>query len=211
MEKEASAEYIKTKVIDFLIVKNTEILLGNEVMYGTKRKLVDLLMLDTSYLFGIEIKSSTDDLRRLERQIEEYHKIFNYTIICSTNKHFNEIKKLVSKEVGLLLFTNDSIELKRKPTIRKRLDKKEILYTIPASFLRKEYKIKNSSANSDEVRSFLLKLSYTELQVLLYRYFKEKLYSNFKMFNEIKGDECHIDDIPILSLKSTKIDMGNIY
>lgn len=211
MEKEVSAEYIKTKIIDFLLNKNADIILGNEVMYGTKRKLVDLLMLDTSNLIGIEIKSSTDDLRRLDKQIEEYNKIFNYTIICSTNKHFSELQKIIPKEVGLMLFTNDKIELKRKPILRKKLDKREILYTIPSSFLRKEYRIKNNSANSDEVRSFLLKLSYTELQILLYRYFKGKLYTNFKMFNEIKGDECHIDDIPLLSLKSTKIDMGNIF
>lgn len=211
MEREASAEYIKAKIIDFIIVRNPEIILGNEVMYGTKRKLVDLLMLDTSNLIGIEIKSSTDDLRRLDKQIEEYSKIFNYTIICSTNKHFSELQKVIPKEVGLMLFTNDKIELKRKPRLKKTLDKKEILYTIPSSFLRKEYKIKNNSANSDEVRSSLLKLSHSQLQTLLYRYFREKLYANFKMFSEIKGEQCHTDDIPLLSLKSTKIDMGNMY
>lgn len=211
MEKEASAEYIKTKIIDFLIDRNSDLILGNEVMYGTKRKLVDLLMLDTSNLIGIEIKSSTDDLRRLNKQIEEYNKIFNYTIICSTNKHFSELQNIIPKEVGLMLFTKDRIELKRKPILRKRLDKKEILYTIPSSFLRKEYKIKNNSANSDEVRSLLLKLPHSQLQVLLYRYFREKLYGNFKMFSNIKGEQCHIDDIPLLSLKSTKIDMGNIF
>lgn len=211
MEREVSAEYIKTKIIDFLITNNHEIILGNEVMYGTKRKLVDLLMLDTSGLTGIEIKSSTDDLRRLEKQIEEYRKIFNYTIICATTKHFSEIKRLVPKGIGLLLYSNDKIELKRKPIIRKRLDKKEVLYTIPAYFLRKNFKIKNGSANSDEIRSSLLELSHSELESLLYRYFKEKLNLNFKMFNEIKGEECNVDDIPLLSLKSTKIDMGNIY
>ncbi len=51
--KSSIAEYIKAKIIDFIIVRHPEIILGNEVMYGTKRKLVDLLMLDTSNLIGI--------------------------------------------------------------------------------------------------------------------------------------------------------------
>ena len=40
-----SAEYIKCKFIDFMLSKNYELIIGNELMYGIKRKLVDLVVL----------------------------------------------------------------------------------------------------------------------------------------------------------------------
>lgn len=205
MTYQISAEYLKTKIIDYLIKKDQSVILGNEVMYGTKRKVVDLLMLDNCYLTGIEIKSATDNLNRLNEQVNEYRKIFNYTIICTTSNHYPQVHKIVPKDIGLLLFSNNTLLLKRKPRLRKILDKNEILYTIPSNYLRKELKIKNHSFNSDEIRNILLQESNMKIQSFLHSYLRTKLSNNYKIFKKGKGEESHIDDIPLLSLRATKV------
>ena len=52
-----SAGAVKSKVIDFFIsVFSNNFFIGNEVMYGTKRKLIDLLVVKDNQLTAIEIK-----------------------------------------------------------------------------------------------------------------------------------------------------------
>ncbi|MEC4095395.1 sce7726 family protein [Myroides odoratimimus] len=200
-----SAEYIKTKIIDFFISYDDSIIFGNEVMYGSKRKVVDLLMLNNSLIYGIEIKSSTDNLDRLEEQIEEYKKIFNYIIICTTNKHYLTVQKKISSDIGIILFTGDELFFKRKPRVRKKLDKKEILFSIPSDYLKKTFSITNRKYNSDEIRETLLSQPTKKLQEILYLYLITKLTKNHSLFIKERGIETHIDDIPLLSLRGTKI------
>ena len=69
-----SAEYIKASVIDWLLVRHPSVIIGNEVMYGFKRKVVDLLAIIDNKTVAIEIKSASDNLNRLQDQIFEYIK-----------------------------------------------------------------------------------------------------------------------------------------
>lgn len=49
-------------------------------MYGVKRKVVDLVVLKDDKIIAVEIKSDSDNLKRLEEQILEYKKIFDYVL-----------------------------------------------------------------------------------------------------------------------------------
>ena len=62
------SDIIKAKVIDFLIEKFDGVVIGDEVMYGSNRKVVDLLALYNGETYAIEIKSVKDDLRRLPEE-----------------------------------------------------------------------------------------------------------------------------------------------
>lgn len=75
-----SAEYIKCLFIDFLLSKGEDQIIGNEFMYGVKRKVVDLVVLKDDKIIAVEIKSDSDNLKRLEEQILEYKKIFDYVL-----------------------------------------------------------------------------------------------------------------------------------
>ena len=55
-------------------------------MYGIKRKVVDLVVLQNKKIIAVEIKSDSDNLSRLEEQISEYKKIFDYVLIITTEK-----------------------------------------------------------------------------------------------------------------------------
>lgn len=67
-----SAEYIKCLFIDYLLSKDEDSIIGNEFMYGIKRKLVDLVVLKKHKTIAVEVKSNNDNLIRLEEQIKEY-------------------------------------------------------------------------------------------------------------------------------------------
>ena len=76
-------------------------------MYGIKRKLVDLVVLKKNRTFAVEIKSNNDNLIRLEEQIREYKKIFDYVLIVTTEKHKNNIIEKVSDDIGIYVVQND--------------------------------------------------------------------------------------------------------
>ena len=129
-----SAEYIKCLFIDYLLSKNNEQVIGNEFMYGIKRKLVDLIVLKKNRTIAVEIKSNNDNLNRLEEQVKEYKKIFDYLLIVTTEKHKNNILEKVSDDIGIYIIQDDlSIIKLRKPSIQKSKDKKE---KVSCNFIR---------------------------------------------------------------------------
>ena len=133
-----SADFIKCHFIDFLLSKNSKIIIGNEVMYGTKRNVVDLINIQNDKITAIEIKSNNDTLSRIYNQIEEYRKIFNYVIIVTTDKFKEKILTSTTNDIGIYIINSDfSISLIRKPKLQKERIKLEMLYSINSKFLMK--------------------------------------------------------------------------
>lgn len=195
-----SAETIKSQIIDFLISDfSNDLFIGNEVMYGTKRKLIDLLILKDNQLTAIEIKADNDDLRRIQEQINESKKIFDYIIVCTTMAHLEKAKQLLSNDIGIYSVNEQDIKIIRKPQKQKKLDKQEILFSINANFLRKNLSSVTSNINSDEVRQYYIKESINKVHNLFIDYLQQKVQSKFKLFLQNRGKYTHIDDIPLLS------------
>lgn len=195
-----SAESIKSQLIDFFISDSpNDLFIGNEVMYGTKRKLVDLLIVDKNQLIAIEIKADSDDLRRIQEQINESQKIFDYIIVCTTMAHLEKVKQLLPKDIGIYSINEGNVEIIRKPKKQRKLDKKEMLFSINSSFLRKNMSLATHNINSDEVRKYFIKESTNEIHNLFTDYLQQKVESKFNLFLQNRGAFTHIDDIPLLS------------
>ena len=131
------ADIIKTKVIDYLIDTLDGVVIGDEITYGSSRKIVDLLALYNGETYAIEIKSGKDDLRRLHEQISEYEKIFDHTCVFATSEHLTKIKELSDSKVSIFTITPDNTiegKLKKK---KNRVTKFEMLATINASYISK--------------------------------------------------------------------------
>jgi hypothetical protein len=201
MKKQSAylAESIKSQIIDSLIssVPN-DLFIGNEVMYGTKRKLIDLLILKDNQLTAIEIKADNDDLRRVQEQINESKKIFDYVVVCTTMVHLEKTKQLLSNDIGIYSVNEQGIEIVRKPKKQKKIDKTEMLFSINSNFLRKNLK-STANINSDEVRQQYIKESTTKIHNLFIDYLHQKVQSKFNLFLQNRGEYTHIDDIPLLS------------
>jgi hypothetical protein len=192
-----SAEYIKAAVIDWLISHHPSVTIGNEVMYGSKRKVVDLLAIMDNKTIAIEIKSSSDNLNRLPDQIAEYSKIFDRVIIISTPSHISGISQLISKGIGLYVI-DKSIRRVLSPHININLDKIEMLYSVSSDFLKKKYP-QYKHLNSDEIRFQLSKKNKTVVHQLLISFFQQRLSERFRFFMNERGKYTLVDDIPTLS------------
>lgn len=66
-------------------------------------------------IHGFEIKSESDDLRRLPDQIEFYNKVFDRITIVIGRDHLNEIKKMVPLWWGIIVVEKDKKDLTMKP------------------------------------------------------------------------------------------------
>jgi nucleoid DNA-binding protein len=199
-QRAISAEFIKSKVIDFLMDDISDNLcIGNEVMYGTKRKIIDLLILDNKKLIAIEIKADNDDLRRLQEQVNESKKIFDYIIVCTTLAHLDKTKQVLTDDIGIFSVNEQEIKKIRNPKKQKALDKTEMLFSISSNFLRKNSSLTAHNINSDEVRQHYVKESISKIHNLLIDYMRQKIQSKFNLFLQNRGKVTHIDDIPLLS------------
>ena len=195
-----SAEYIKCLFIDYLLSKNEKQIIGNEFMYGIKRKLVDLIVLKKNKTFAVEIKSNNDNLIRLEEKIKEYKKIFDYVLIVTTEKHKNNIIGKVSDDIGIYIIQDDLSTIKvRNPRIQNSKDKIELLYSINARYLYKKGNYSYRKYNADEIRGLLIKKRISYIQEILFTYLHEKYNSKFNLFINERGANTHIEDLCILS------------
>lgn len=195
-----SAEYIKCLFIDYLLYKEENQIIGNEFMYGLKRKVVDLVVLKKNRTFAVEIKSSNDNLIRLEEQIREYKKVFDYVLIVSTEKHKNNIIEKTSDDIGIYIVQDDLSIIKfRNPSIQKNKDKIELLYSVNARYLCKIGNYSYGKYNSDELRSLFAKKRISYIQEILFTYLYEKYNNKFNLFISERGVNTHIEDLCILS------------
>lgn len=193
-----TAENIKAKVIDWLLTCQKDILIGNEIMYGTSRKVVDLLAIIDNKAIAIEIKSASDKLNRLQDQLEEYYKVFDKVIIITSTSHLNSIKQIIPKGTGIYTISNGKIRKINAPFLNRNQSKLEILYTISSSFLKKQYP-RYKALNEHEIRFLLSKKKKADIHTLLIDFYKYRLTEKYQLFVRERGEHTLIDDIPTLS------------
>ena len=192
------SDIIKAKVIDFLIEKFEGVVIGDEVKYGSSRKVVDLLALYKGETYAIEIKSAKDDLRRLPEQISEYSKIFDHSMVFTTKEHLSKSKQVSKAKVSIFEFcVNETIDGKVQEK-RNNVQKSEMLATMNAAFIRKSLNISNSK-NSDDIRKKAMRYKKEDIHSLLYEYFMEKCYKPYKLFLIERSDVTEVDDLILLS------------
>lgn len=195
-----SAEYIKCLFIDYLLSKDEDSIIGNEFMYGIKRKLVDLVVLKKHRTIAVEVKSNNDNLIRLEEQIKEYKKIFDYVLIVTTEKHKNNVIGTVSDDIGIYIVQDDSSIIKiRNPWKQKSKDKIELLYSVNTRYLCKVGNYSYGKYNADELRGLFVKKRISYIQEILFTYLYEKYNKKFNLFISERGINTHIEDLCILS------------
>lgn len=192
------SDIIKSRVIDFLIEQYVDVVIGDEVRYGSSRKVVDLLALYRGETYAIEIKSGKDDLRRLQEQISEYSKIFDHTFVFTTKEHFSKIKKVFKAKVSVLEICDDGLIEGNLLEKRNKVLKAEMLATMTASYIRKMLNIFNFT-DSDDVRKKAMRFKKEDIHSLLYVYFMEKCSAPYKLFLEERGNKTEVDDLIILS------------
>lgn len=105
-----------------IITKQTKIINEMGIFHGRSR--IDVAVMDNGF-HGFEIKSESDNLNRLPRQIKDYNLVFERMHIVTQRKYLNEIREMVPKWWGIILVTqkNNKIQLKE---IRKGRHNKQV-------------------------------------------------------------------------------------
>ncbi|MCR4566530.1 MAG: sce7726 family protein [Pseudobutyrivibrio sp.] len=97
---------IREALFDFLELKYHKARFFEEKMIGRSR--ADIFMVITGALVGIEIKSDADTYTRLEGQIKDYDKYFDYNIVVVGSSHAQHIDEHVPEHWGII--TVDEVE-----------------------------------------------------------------------------------------------------
>lgn len=195
------AEQIKAIIIDWLIFNYPDVIIGNEIMYGTSRKMVDLLAIIGHQTIAFEIKSSSDNLLRLPEQIIEYKKVFDkINIVCSIS-HLAGIQRIITQSIGLYTIGTELKEIQSAKNNQKTT-KLEMLYSISSVYLKKKFP-QYRNLNSDDLRYKLCKESKDTVHNILISFYRNRLTEKYRLFISDRGHQTLIDDIPTLSSFTT--------
>ena len=100
--------------------KNTILVQELGLFQGKSR--IDIAVINGS-LYGYEIKSDSDNLLRLDNQLQAYSKVFDYLTLVVGSSHYTEIKKNIPAWCGLYIakFSSNQIELKKIRSPKKNI------------------------------------------------------------------------------------------
>lgn len=173
-EQRLTANVLKEEISSFLISRDSEGVIGSEIMYGSSRRVADMVFISKSRSYAIEIKSEYDTTTRLEGQLEEYLTLFDYVLIFSAPNHIRKIKGVIPDNVGLYSISKNGIEKLRHEKINRNVQKSEMLISIPSAIVKCDFSVKGH-LTSDEIRAVVLKHSRKEIHGYFIKFFREKL------------------------------------
>lgn len=169
-----TANILKEEISSFLMKRDEKGIIGNEVMYGSSRRVADMVFISKCRSYAIEIKSEYDTTTRLKGQLEEYLALFDYVIIFSAPNHIGKIKGIIPENVGLYSISSDGIERLRHEKINHHAQKSEMLISIPSATVKYDFSVKGK-LTSDEIRAVALKHSHKVIHNYFINYFKDRL------------------------------------
>jgi len=114
---------IREPLFDFLEVEYGKTRIIEEKMMGTSR--ADVVMVITGALVGVEIKSDADTYTRLDSQVKDYDKYFDYNIVVIGSSHAGHVQEHVPDYWGII--TVDEVDgeadfyFLRRPNLNKKM------------------------------------------------------------------------------------------
>lgn len=172
-----TANILKGMISSFLASRDDNGVIGSEVMYGSSRRVADMVFISKGHSYAIEIKSEFDTTARLNGQLEEYQSLFDYVIIFSAPNHINKITATIPDNVGLYSICQTGIRKLRREKINRHVQKSEMLISIPSAAVKYDFSVKGK-LTSDEIRAVAMKKSYKIVHDYFITYFKERISTN---------------------------------
>lgn len=189
---------IREALFDYLELQYGKIRIYEEKMIGRSR--ADVIMVITDALVGIEIKSDADTYTRLEGQIKDYDKYFDYNIVVVGSSHAAHVEEHVPEHWGII--TVDEVENQpdfyflRKPTVNEKvnLDKKlELLWRPELALIQEHFALPayKSMSKAFVREKLILKLDAAdlnhEISECLFERDYEKMLAEIDAFRKAKN------------------------
>lgn len=169
-----TANALKEMISSFLLSLDNNGTIGYEVMYGSSRCVADMVFISKGHSYAIEIKSELDTTARLEKQLQEYMSLFDYTLIFTAPNHLDTIKNMLPENVGLYSICKNGIQKLQREKLNRHVLKSEMLISIPSAAVKNNFSIRGK-LTSDEIRSVAMKKSYKSIHNYFISYYIEKL------------------------------------
>lgn len=100
---------IREPLFDYLEKRYGKVRIIEEKQIGKHR--TDVLVVTETFLMGIEIKSDADTYTRLEGQVKEYNKYFDYNWVVVGTKHAHHIEERVPSFWGIITVERNGDEV----------------------------------------------------------------------------------------------------
>lgn len=172
--KRLTANVLKESITAYLVSRDPFGIIGFEVMYGSSRRVADMVFISKGHSYAIEIKSEFDSIARLEEQLKDYQTLFDYIIIFTAPNHINRINATIPDFVGLYSINKVGIQKLHREKINRHVQKSEMLISIPSAAVKNDFSVKGK-LSSDEIRSVVLRKSMKEIHSYFITYFTAKL------------------------------------
>lgn len=192
------ADDLKCAFIDYVLSRfGSEVIIGHEIMYGSKEQFADLIILHKGYTYAVEVKSDSDNLNRIDNQIEAYRKLFNYVVVVCGEKHKSHLQESLPEGIGLFEVTRNSVikKIRRPRRETSGLDKQEMLLSIRASYLSHKTEIPVSHRSAHDIRNQFAKEKISNIQEILYNYWYSRLSPGYKSFISNRGNQTLPNDL----------------
>jgi len=192
----ASEGEIRAVLARFLIatIKAESTILASEAVYGFENRRADFIYAD-NHSHAYEIKSDFDTTLRLQAQISEYTKTFDYVSVLTTPRLLGDVRNEIPRRVGLLVFRDRRIVLVRKATQIRSLSKLHLAASISKTRLSQALSRANSMQSVDEIRSRATReLTLHQLRAVFLEELRHRFLDTTKLFLDevdqtVEGEE----------------------
>ena len=179
---------IREPLFEFLEEKYGKIRIIEEKQMGKSR--ADIMMVLPEALVGIEIKSDADTYARLERQIKDYNRFFDYNYVVVGSKHAKHIKEHVPEWWGIisveLIEETVDFYVIREATVNKKCNRKKKLGLLWRPELAHIQEINGMPKYKEKSKAFLIDKILTKIpEELLREQISQELFE--RDYNEIEN------------------------
>lgn len=179
---------IREPLFEFLEEKYGKIRIIEEKQMGKSR--ADIMMVLPEALVGIEIKSDADTYARLERQIKDYNRFFDYNYVVVGSKHAKHIKEHVPEWWGIisveLIEETVDFYVIREATVNKKCNRKKKLGLLWRPELAHIQEINGMPKYKEKSKAFVIDKILTKIpEELLREQISQELFE--RDYNEIEN------------------------
>ena len=129
---------LREPLFDYLEANYGKIRIIEEKVIGKTR--ADVVMITEDSFYGIEITSDADTYSRLERQVKDYNRIFDYNLVAVVASHAKHVSEHIPDYWGILVFELEderiTVTLQREPQYNPKREK-EVKFRNQICFLWK--------------------------------------------------------------------------
>lgn len=189
---------VKIKLTEYLLNNIKNNIIGSEFRFDFGSRRADIITLCDGVATAFEIKTSGDNVNRLPQQIYGYKKYFDYCFIVCELKNIDSVRKVISKDIGLIVVDGMQVTLIRKSKNFKRHDKVMLASTLNIKEIREVIKVGKLS-KMELCQKISDGFNLSDIRSMSRCSLEKRMKAPFETFVNEKGNSITRDDLMTLN------------